>query len=103
MTGTGEIAVDQLVIWSGSIVAIAALLALVGRAVRALSRFIGRMDQVIEDWQGTPSRPGVPARPGVMARLDRIEHELHPNSGASLRDAVDRVEQHIVAASTSDS
>ncbi|MFF2960993.1 hypothetical protein ACFVT1_19235 [Streptomyces sp. NPDC057963] len=26
------------------------------------------------------------------AHLARIDHELHPNSGASLRDAVDRVD-----------
>jgi hypothetical protein len=28
-------------------------------------------------------------------RLAAIEHELHPNSGGSLRDAVDRVEQAV--------
>jgi hypothetical protein len=28
-----------------------------------------------------------------MERLDRIEHELKPNSGGSMRDAIDRVDQ----------
>jgi hypothetical protein len=38
-------------------------------------------------------------RPGVMERLDRIErtvgivaHEVRPNGGSSMRDAVDRVD-----------
>ncbi|MFJ2863669.1 hypothetical protein [Kitasatospora sp. NPDC087314] len=53
------------------------------------------METFTEDWQGTPSRPGVPGRPGVMERLDRIEHELHPNSGLSLRDAVNRIEEAV--------
>ncbi|MDH6111908.1 hypothetical protein P3T36_006909 [Kitasatospora sp. MAP12-15] len=99
-TSTGVIGVDVLVIWSAAAVAIAGLLALLWRAVRALVRLVGRMDEVIDDWQGTPSRPGVPGRLGVMARLDRIEHELHPNSGASLRDALDRVEQCVTGSSS---
>jgi hypothetical protein len=33
----------------------------------------------------------------VMERLDRIEHELHPNSGVSLRDAVNRIEETVAA------
>ncbi|MFF9403830.1 hypothetical protein [Streptomyces sp. NPDC014744] len=72
------------------------------------------LDEFGDDWNGVEARPGVPERPGVMARLDRIEqkgtersarlaridHELHPNSGQSLRDAVDRVDartRHLAA------
>lgn len=51
----------------------------------------------MDDWYGEPERPGVPARPGVMERVSGIEtrlngvvHELHPNDGGSLRDAVDQ-------------
>jgi len=46
---------------------------------------------------GNLAGPGVLPRSGVMERLawfedrlTRVEHELHPNSGQSLRDAVDR-------------
>ncbi|MFJ2443457.1 MULTISPECIES: hypothetical protein [unclassified Streptomyces] len=34
----------------------------------------------------------MPRLDGIEERLTAVEHELHPNSGASLRDAVDRVD-----------
>lgn len=57
----------------------------------------------LDDWRGEPERDGVKGRDGVMKRLatieddgastkkrvEDIEHELHPNSGSSLRDQVD--------------
>lgn len=51
-----------------------------------------RFRDFLDDWGGEDARPGVPERLGVMARLDRIEHELHPNSGKSLRDQTNRLE-----------
>lgn len=62
-----------------------------------------------DDWFGTPDRPGVPGRDGVMqrlssienhsgrvnTRLQRIEAEVFPNEGKSLRDAVDRTEAKV--------
>jgi hypothetical protein len=97
---TGVAQVDAAALWCGTVAAITGALALVWRATRSLRRIAGRVEDFIDDWQGTEGRPGVPAHPGVMTRLDaiedriaRVEHELHPNSGASLRDAVDRVDQ----------
>ena len=97
---TGITAVDTAVIWSLAAVAIAGALALAWRVIRGVVRIFRRLDDVADDWQGVPARPGVPEQPGVMARLDqiegrvsRIEHELQPNSGQSLRDAVDRVDR----------
>ncbi|MDN3021526.1 hypothetical protein [Streptomyces sp. S.PB5] len=96
---TGVPLVDVAVIWSVAAVAIAGLIALAWRTVRGLRRIVTRIDDFADDWAGVPGRPGVPERPGVMVRLDRIEdrlqamaHELQPNSGLSLRDAVDRVD-----------
>lgn len=60
-----------------------------GRVVAKTGRAVVDMH---DDWKGEPDRPGVRGRPGVMERLDRIERELHPNGGSSLRDAVNRVE-----------
>lgn len=103
---TGVPAVDAVVTWSVAGAAVVGLIAMVWRAVRGIAR---SLDHLLDDWNGQPGRPGVPARPGVVARIARIEdhqlaqgarlaaieHELHPNSGSSLRDAVDRVERSV--------
>lgn len=98
--GTGIPVVDAAVIWSVAGAALAGFVVLIWRGVRGIRRVIERVDTFADDWAGVPSRPGVPERPGVMVRLDRIEeqirgvqHELEPNSGATLRDAVDRVDE----------
>ncbi|WP_432158416.1 hypothetical protein [Streptomyces sp. bgisy153] len=100
MSSTGVPAVDAAVVWSVAAVAVAGLGTLLWRVMRAARRAVGRMDDLADDWLGVPERPGVPGRPGVMVRLrgieerlTRVEHELQPNSGRSLRDAVDRVDR----------
>ncbi|MFJ7523968.1 hypothetical protein ACIQ1S_03500 [Streptomyces griseus] len=97
---TGVDPIDALVLWSGALVAVSGGLALAWRATRSVRRIGGKVENFVDDWQGTDPRPGVPARLGVMSRLGaiedrlaRVEHELHPNSGSSLRDAVDRVDE----------
>jgi hypothetical protein len=56
----------------------------------------------LSGWEGEPARPGVEARPGVMERLQVIEfdvkaikHEVHLNSGQSIKDTVVRTEGKI--------
>ncbi|CAM5609277.1 hypothetical protein GCM10010329_17460 [Streptomyces spiroverticillatus] len=104
---TGVEQVDAAVIWCAALVAVTGAVTVVWRATRAARRLARRVDEFVDDWQGTEARPGVPGRPGVMARLvdieqqiagtaeqlAAVEHELHPNSGSSLRDAVDRVDE----------
>ncbi|WP_343240136.1 hypothetical protein [Streptomyces sp. SID12488] len=106
---TGVPLVDAAVVWSIAGAAVAAAVVLIWRGVRGMRRVIARVDTFADDWAGVPSRPGVPERPGVMVRLDRIEehiegvqHELRPNSGQSLRDAVDRVERTLAADTDTD-
>ncbi|MEU0084883.1 hypothetical protein [Streptomyces sp. NPDC006274] len=96
---TGVPAVDGLVMWSIAAVAICGFLGLLWRLVRGVRRIAIRVDDFVDDWNGRPARPGVPGRAGVMERLDgiearvtSIEHEVRPNSGLSMRDAVDRVD-----------
>lgn len=60
-----------------------------------IRRLVLRVDDFMDDWGGESARPGVPRRPGVMERLDWIEHQLKPNSGESLRDAVNRIETQL--------
>ncbi|MFJ4907734.1 hypothetical protein ACIQCR_24535 [Streptomyces sp. NPDC093249] len=106
MTGIGIPALDLAVLWAGIIAALGGAGAVLFRWGRSLRRGLRRVGQVLADWTGEEGRPGVPARPGVMQRLGDlgeqlsgldervqvIEHEVHPNSGSSLRDAVDRVD-----------
>lgn len=72
------------------------------------------LNHFLEDWNGEPDRVGVAGRPGVMKRLqtidesgtktdawmekygpiiDKLDHEMHPNGGGSLADAVNRTEK----------
>jgi hypothetical protein len=104
---TGVPAVDTLVLWGLAAAAIAGGLAVVFRGVRWLFRWGHRIGQLVDDLIGTEERPGVPARPGVLermvgiegqvgdveSRLGRVEHELYPNEGSSLADAIRRVDR----------
>lgn len=51
----------------------------------------------LDDWNGEPDRPGVPGRRGVLERLERLDYQVHPNSGTSLRDQVDRTHDLLVS------
>lgn len=79
----------------------AALAVLAGGATVAAKAWqvLRKISSAVDDWQGEPARPGVLERPGVMTRLAAIEAQLHPNGGASLRDAVDdlakQMDQHL--------
>ncbi|WP_309317365.1 hypothetical protein [Streptomyces salinarius] len=93
---TGIPAVDTVLVWGGVISLLATVVTVLWRAVRALAHFAGRAGQFFDDWYGEEGRPGVPERQGVMQRLGELEdglahlrHEVRPNSGESLRDAVD--------------
>lgn len=90
-----------LLIWCTVGPAVAAVLALAWRLLVGIRRLVIRIDDFMDDWGGEAARPGVPRRPGVMERLDYIEHQLKPNSGESLRDAVNRIENQLNAAPSS--
>lgn len=99
---TGIPALDAALVWGGAATVLSAVGALLWRAVRGVVRLGRRVDQFMDDWAGEEGRPGVPARPGVMERvsaieerLQRVEHELYPNSGDSLRDAVDLANERL--------
>ena len=89
-----DLVASQIIEIGAVATALIAILVLVRRALKPLRK----MHYFLDDWFGTPARPGVDARPGVMGRLDAIEHELHPNSSMSMRDAVDRIEKAVAIA-----
>jgi hypothetical protein len=81
------------VVVGGSLLALLTAIAVKARkSVKAVGLFL-------RDWQGEPARPGVDARPGVLERLDTLEHkvadihhEVKPNGGNSIKDAVGRID-----------
>lgn len=81
-----------------------------------IGRAIKRVIHFFDDFLGEEERPGVPARPGFNERMAKfencmnkmnenisniedkiqeIEKELKPNSGTSLRDAINRIEARL--------
>lgn len=95
----------------GTILALGTMFGALWMMTRPLRRTSKGFEQFLEDWNGVPERPGFDAIPGVPERLrvlernarqdrallERIEHELHPNSGGSLRDQVNKSRDDIDA------
>lgn len=77
-----------------------------GLAVLLFKRLPREVGQLSRDWYGQPARTGFSAVPGVPERLEKVEttlgelrefvvnidHEVHPNSGESMADKVNRNE-----------
>jgi hypothetical protein len=68
------------------------------KATKLTKRFIHFLD----DYFGEEERPGFPGRPGMQERLRMLEFELQtisyemkPNSGTSIKDAVNRIEKRL--------
>ena len=102
--------------WIGAAVAAVAALAwlwrtILGPTLHRLNAASNRVSQVLDDWQGTPARPGVPARPGIMEQMygfkaaleagekitaehtdaiNDIRHHVKPNHGTSAWDEMGR-------------
>ncbi|WP_434593219.1 hypothetical protein [Streptomyces sp. A5-4] len=102
MTWFDTPALETVVMWGGAFTIVAGVVGALWRLGRAASRTGARMNTFMDDWYGEPSRPGVVERPGMMQRvsvmedrLRRVEHELYPNSGDSLRDAVDQANRRL--------
>ncbi|MEU7323443.1 hypothetical protein ABZ682_23255 [Streptomyces griseoviridis] len=99
---TGVPAVDTVLVWGGAIsllIGVGTAAWRVGRGALHLSR---RTTQFFDDWYGEGARPGVAARPGVLERMSQMEerlaqvyHEVYPNGGDSLRDAVNQANDRL--------
>lgn len=111
-------------LWIVGAAAVASALVALWRVARTMLRGSRKIGHFFDDWFGEPDRPGAPGRPGIPARLSKVEvavsevseknadlcrevgeikqqvaeiaHELHPNAGSSLRDAVNRIEARTI-------
>ena len=68
------------------------------KATKLVKRFIHFLD----DYFGEEERPGFEGRPGMQERLRAIEmeiecisYEMKPNSGSSIKDAINRIEKRL--------
>ena len=102
-----------------NIIATAAILAAVTVIILfggKIIKFFKKTVHFFDDFIGEEERPGVPRRPGFSERmgkmencmsevkenletmekqLSRVDLELQPNSGKSLRDAIQRIEKRL--------
>jgi uncharacterized protein with von Willebrand factor type A (vWA) domain len=112
--------VTPLIAWGAAVVVglgvLAAATVAIGRACMKALRFARTFDRFFREWfgepedlqRGEPRKPGIPERLGTVethmgrmcervsqvdAQVQNVVHEMHPNRGGSLRDAVDRIER----------
>lgn len=102
----GDLKVAEFLTW---VVALVLLATLIFGAVKKGLPLLKKLSDFLDDVGGEPARPGVPARPGIMARiasiedsqeahsstLEKVRHEMFPNSGKSLRDQTNRIEEKL--------
>lgn len=93
-----------------TIVSVIAGVSAISMFLRRVFRLIKRVIHFLDDYFGTEERAGVPAVPGMAerikkiegnidylcVRIDKIEKELYPNHGTSLRDSVNRIEKRVL-------
>ena len=83
---------------AASVTAIGVIWVAIHKATKLTKRFIHFLD----DYFGEEERPGFNGRPGMQERMRIIEEELkhiayemRPNSGTSIKDAINRIEKRL--------
>lgn len=66
-------------------------------AIKKAATFVRRVVHVVDVIVGTPGDDGLPGSPGIAVRLQAIEYELKPNSGKSMKDQINRLEEWTAA------
>ena len=72
--------------------------------IKKTSLVVKRFIHFLDDYFGEEERPGFPGRPGMQERLRHMEeemktisYEMKPNSGTSIKDAINRIEKRLDA------
>lgn len=89
-----------------------------GGAIAVIRPILSKASHFLDDWTGSEERPGVPGVPGVMERLERLderaqrhddgqmyiigrlqrlEAQVHPNGGSSMRDEIQQIKRSVGA------
>ena len=73
------------------ILGVTTLIAIVGRAVMRVTRFLDHLNAMLVVWEGTDSKPGVLARlDDIEDKIADIQYHVKPNRGNSSIDAQNR-------------
>lgn len=103
--------VAAIAAWTGAGLGIIGIATALWRLARTMWRFLRRIIDFLDGWNGRPARPGHAAEPGALERLANVETavqrnteqvtlinrrialvegELKPNGGKSFRDRVEK-------------
>lgn len=89
---------EFLIMLAATITAIGVIGVGLHKATKLTKRFIHFLD----DYFGEEARPGFDGRPGMQERLSYMEseiscisYEMRPNSGSSIKDAINRIEKRL--------
>lgn len=73
------------------ILGVTTLIAIIGRAVMRVTRFLDHLNAMLIVWEGTDSKPGVLARlDDIEDKIADIQYHVKPNHGDSSIDAQNR-------------
>lgn len=73
------------------ILGVTTLIAIIGRAVMRVTRFLDHLNAMLILWEGTDSKPGVLARlDDIEDKIADIQYHVKPNHGNSSIDAQNR-------------
>ena len=91
---------EFLIMLAATVPAIGVIGVGIHKSIKLVKRFIHFLD----DYFGEEERPGFEGRPGMQERLKYMEseiacisYEMRPNSGSSIKDAINRIEKRIDA------
>lgn len=73
------------------ILGLTTLIAIIGRAVMRVTRFLDHLNAMLLVWEGTDSKPGVLTRlDDIEDKIADIQYHVKPNHGNSSIDAQNR-------------
>lgn len=73
------------------ILGVTTLIAIIGRAVMRVTRFLDHLNDMLVVWEGTDSKPGVLTRlDDIEDKIADIQYHVKPNHGNSSIDAQNR-------------